>query len=200
MKSLSNSEIINKIKLEDKKVLLDIYHTYFPGIRHYILSNTGNIYDAEDVFQDAMVIIFMKVRKNKLILTSTLGTYLFSISKFIWYKELRRRRFLNEDLFFDEVPDVETDIVGDYITMEKRKIILDHFNELSQECRKVLELYLSRTSIREMTELLSYSSEQYTMNRRYSCKNRLIKSIRNNPKYKELRNETSRQAAEVPKW
>jgi RNA polymerase sigma factor (sigma-70 family) len=197
------SEILESIRKEDRKMLLKIYESYFPQVRHHILSNSGNQYDAEDAFQDAMVIIYEKVRNNTLILSSSFGTYLNKVARFIWYNELKRkRRYFGgefEKNSLELIPD-EIDFFEDYIRLEKRKLIMEHFSELNGDCKKILDLYLKETPLESITNLMGYSSDQYTRNRRTSCKVRLIRAIWNNPRFKELKNEAYRQDTKVPRW
>jgi RNA polymerase sigma factor (sigma-70 family) len=193
--------IIDSIRREDKNVLLELYTSYFPQVRHYIMSNSGNIFDAEDIFQDALVLIYIKIRKNTLFLSSTFGTYLNGIVHFLWLKELeRKRRYFGTSLNTAENLAGDEDFLQDYIKMEKRKLIIDHFNELNEECKKILDLYIKETPIDCITALMGYRSDQYTRNRRTSCKERLIKSIWNNPRFKELQNDAYRQDTKVPRW
>ncbi len=182
-------------------MLLEIYRICFPQARHHILSNSGNEYDAEDVFQDALLVVYYKVRNNSLTLNSSFNTYLLGIVKFLWLKELQRKKNYfgipveMADPLYDEY-----DFLEDYFKMEKRKLIFEHYSDLSPDCQRILDLYLKETPINRITLLMGYSSDQYTKNRRTSCKERLIWSIWNNPKFKELKNEAYRQDTKVPRW
>jgi RNA polymerase sigma factor (sigma-70 family) len=193
--------LIDSLRREDRKVLLEIYKSFFPQVRHYVLSNSGNNFDAEDMFQDALVLIYMKIRNNTLFLNSSFGTYLNSIVRFLWLKELeRKRKYFGTSLDITERLADETDFLEDYLRLEKRKLILYHFYELNADCKKILELYISETPISRITVLMGYSSDQYTKNRRTTCKDRLVNAIWNNPRFKELKNEAYRQDTKVPRW
>jgi RNA polymerase sigma factor (sigma-70 family) len=201
MNNAVQATVIESIKREDKKVLLDIYKTYFPQVRHFVLSNSGTLCDAEDVFQDALVLIYLKIRRNSLNLSSSFGTYLHGIVRFLWLKELERKRKYPGTLLDNAYLIAgESDFLGDYVKMEKRKLILQHYSDLSEECRKILDLYIKETPLSHITVLMGYSNDQYTRNRRTNCKVRLIKSVWNNPRFKELKNEAYRQDTEVPRW
>jgi len=193
--------IIESIKKEDRTVLLEIYRDHFPQARHYILLNSGNKFDAEDIFQDAMVLIYIKIRSNTFKLTSSFGTYLHSVVRFLWLKELeRKKRYFSNSLEINDPILSDVDLIEDYIKLERRKLIIDHYLGLNEECKKLLELYFNETPISRITALMAYSNDQYTKNRRSACKERLIRSIWNNPRFKELKNETYRQDTEVPRW
>lgn len=201
LKDLSFNEIIEALKREDKQVLLSIYRDYFLQARHFILANRGNIFDAEDIFQDALVLVYMKGRKGNIEWRSSFGTYLNCIVRYLWLKQLERRRRINgEGLQAAMEMEIEADFIEDWIRLEKRKLIFHHFKKLSEECQRILSLSISETPLNNITILMGYSSDQYTRNRRTLCKTKLIASIWNNPLFKELKNEAYRQDTEVPRW
>ena len=193
--------IIESIKNRDRGALLEIYQIYFPQIRHYILSNSGNQFDAEDIFQDAMVIVYMKVKESTFSLTSSFSTYLLGVARFLWLEELlRKRKFFGTDTGNINLIGIQDDLIDDYLKLERRKLLLYHFNELSEDCKKLLGLYFNEVPVSRITVLMGYSNDQYTKNRRLACKERLIRTIWNNPRFKELKNEAYQQDTKVPRW
>lgn len=201
MEYYSTAWIIDAFKKEDKKALLYVYKTYFPQVRHYIMENSGNELDADDVFQDAVVLIYIKIRNNTLYLSSSFGTYLNGVVRYFWVKELeRKRRYFGHPLHTENHPTYEDNFIEEYSLLEKRKLIMQHFNELNGECKKIIELNILETPLSRITAIMGYSSDQYTMNRRTLCKERLITAIWNNPRYKELKNEAFSQDSKIPRW
>jgi len=187
---LDDREIINGIKKCDSKVLKFIYTNYFPSIRQFIINNNGKLDDARDVFQDAMNVVFEKVRKNELELNASFGTYLFSIIKNIWFAELRRKKVQNLILGdLSENEEVEADVIPEITKSERQKLYLKHLDNLSHECRKVLDLMANEAQNREIQVQMGYSSEQYVKNRKAKCFERLMEKITGDPTFKELKNE-----------
>ncbi|HET6996503.1 MAG TPA: sigma factor, partial [Chitinophagaceae bacterium] len=60
--------------------------------RKIVVSNGGNAQDAEDIFQEALIIVCRKVKDPGFQLTAQLSTYLYSVSRFLWKDELRKRK------------------------------------------------------------------------------------------------------------
>ncbi len=201
MERLTPEEIFNGIRREDRRILLKIYKTYYPSVRHFVRSHNGSEDDAQDVFQDAMVIIYLKVKKANPVLTCTFGVYLFSINKYLWYKELRRLHVRSYQILdLDEFTDYEDNFMNEFIKMEKRKLVLDHFYEMGEDCQKILTLFLQNTPVDRITMIMGYSSDQYTRNRRTRCKELLVARVWNSPRYKELRNEAYKEDSKIPRW
>lgn len=175
----SDAELLKGLVTRDEKMLRVFYAKYFEMVRCYIRDNNGNEEDARDIFQDTLLVLFQKARKETIQLTCSLGTYLYSISRYLWLKELARRRWITPNpVDLDECVDATADI--SQISEQNERIFLYrlHFERLSKDCQQVLSLFMEGRSIAEITLLMGYSSEQYTRNRRYRCKCSLIRSIR----------------------
>jgi len=197
----TDQEIIDGIRRQDSDVLLFIYKRNFRSVKHYIENNTGNEKDAEDVFQDVLITLFDKIRANSLILQCSFHTYLFSVLKVAWLRQLtlkNQKKVSIEDC--DNLSNENLGFMDDLIKTERRKMFLLHFNEISQDCQKIIRLILKGYSITEITKVMGYISEQHTKNRRFRCKKNLIERIFKNPNYKELTNERTGKNYSVPRW
>jgi RNA polymerase sigma factor (sigma-70 family) len=175
----SDAELLKGLLARDEKILRVYYVKYFEMVRCFIRNNNGSEEDARDIFQDTLLVLFQKVRKETIQLTCSLGTYLYSISRYLWLKELARRRWIaHNPVDLDEFFDATADI-GQISEQNERLFLYRlHFDKLSEDCQQVLNLFMEGHSIAEITLLMGYSSEQYTRNRRYRCKSSLIRSIR----------------------
>lgn len=188
----SSEKVIEGILANDAKILDHFYKENFLLIRHLVITNSGSEDDAKDIFQEAMVILFRKLKTQNIVFTSSLSTYLYSIARLIWLKELHRKSKHHVDF---------TDTLDEYIIQdlelpdiiernERYKLYREKFEQLSEDCKTILRMFLNNIPIREITLSMGYSSEQHTKNRRYRCKKTLINRIRNSEKFKELGNET----------
>lgn len=197
----STGEILEGIKCEDQSILSYVYDFFFPQIEKFILNAKGNSFDAKDVFQDAIVIIFIQLKNDNLHLNHSFKNYLFSVSKYIWFRELKKKKYeANTNLSLFELVEDEVDIEEEYIKMEKRKLFHDYFMKLKPECRRLINLFIHKKSISSITSVMGYSSNQYTKNRRNFCKSVLVKNIWDSSRYKELKNESYRENIKIPRW
>jgi len=111
-------------------------------------------------------------------LSSSFGAYLYSVSRLLWLRELKRRRRLTSLSEDAEASPAAGEIFEEISARESFWIYRKHFEDLSEDCRKVLLLFQEGKSIAEITRLMGYRSEQHTRNRRYRCKMCLIRKIR----------------------
>jgi RNA polymerase sigma factor (sigma-70 family) len=182
--------ILTGIKERDTKVLDHIYSEFFPQVKGFILRNQGSEEDAQDVYQDAVLVIYQKLQQTKLALSCSFNTYLYSVCRLLWLKQLEKRRLLSS-VANEAFDDLELD--GDLLlldrTNERYKLYQDHFNQLSYNCQKILEMFLAGIPLKDITRILGYKSEQYTKKRKHQCKEKLVKSIKNDSRFNELFNQ-----------
>jgi RNA polymerase sigma factor (sigma-70 family) len=175
----SDPELLNGLISRDERILGEYYVSYFQSVRRFVLSNKGNDEDARDLFQDVLMVLFQKARDEHFKLTCALGTYLYSVSKFLWLKELDKRKWISHrSVDHEDFIDMDSDIALISEKNERLVFYRKFFEKLSSGCRKVLTLFIEGFSIAEITMMMDYKSEQHTKNRRYRCKLTLINSIK----------------------
>jgi RNA polymerase sigma factor (sigma-70 family) len=182
--------MLSGIRNHDSLILEYIYQTYFPMIEGYIIHHQGSYEQAQDVFQEALMIILHKVRENKLELSCKFGTYLYAICKKIWVQE--RKKYL---LHIDKLkqypltvhdPGPEEDPLFKEL---KVRIFNRHFMALSPDCQRILRMFFKGFTIEEIRAEMNYNDLHHTADRKYRCKKSLIKRILEDPLFKRLIDE-----------
>ncbi len=190
MKEYSTSEIIKGILRRKDGVIRYVYRNSYPDIRKLVLTNGGNDYDAEDIFQEAMIKVYLKIHEQGLQLNCKFSTYLYSVCRFLWLQELEKRTVYGkkDTAVPDQVIDNET---ANHRIREntEMKLYEKHFNELSKECQKVLNMYFHKASMEEISVVMGYKNVQIAKDKKYRCKKSLMDKIYNNPVYKQLQDE-----------
>src|SRR5688572_17798720 len=92
MQTLPDDLILEQLRIGHNAAFQLLYKFYFPSIDSYVRQNMGNKEDAEDIFQEAIMVLLQKVRQPDFALTSALKTYLYAIAKNLWLKRLRSNR------------------------------------------------------------------------------------------------------------
>lgn len=188
MKEYSGTEIIKGIARKKERIIKYVYSTCYPDIRKLILTNAGNEHDAEDIFQEAMLKVFQKITAHGLEIQCQFKTYLYSVARFLWLQELKKRKPVsNRQDMVDQVIDEHDrkNVRED----EQLRIYETHFRELSKECQKVLNMYFQKASMEEICVVMGYKNVQIAKDKKYRCKKTLMSRIYNNPSFKKLQNE-----------
>jgi len=190
---IPDQQIIIGIRNKDKATLEYLYSKLLPVVKRYILQNTGDEGKAEDIFQDALLIVFNKIRKDELQLSSSFSTYFVAICKNLWLNHLRKRK--NSFLFFtDEIESfngLEATSCSK-IDMEFTNIFFRHFNKLSQRSQMVVSLHFKKVPPSEVALRLGFKNKEYAISKKYKCLKKLISNIKSDPELKNLIFENER--------
>jgi RNA polymerase sigma factor (sigma-70 family) len=183
---MQDQKIIELIRSnKNDQALLGLYKN-FPAIRKLIRSKGGNTADAEDIFQEALIILCKKVNNPGFVLNARLSTYLFSVCRFLWKDELKKRKnHLFNDFETGLTSLEELQLVDDTEDTTRIKLAEKVINELGDRCREVLLLfYKGGLKLKDIAAKMGYSSENTAKNQKYKCletaKNRL-KELKNAP-------------------
>jgi RNA polymerase sigma factor (sigma-70 family) len=186
---ISEEEIIRAFKKNDHLFIKELYAAFLPVITRYVSYNNGDEDDAKDLVQQALIIVFQKVRSNEFELSCSFKTYLYSVCKNIWLKELRKRKIQKKStLDPDEVEkvDIEVNIEDEYQFNEQYLLFRWHFLNLSEICRELIKMRLAKVSYEEIAKKLNFKNGEIARKKKYRCKELLVKRIHNDPRYKEL--------------
>jgi RNA polymerase sigma factor (sigma-70 family) len=182
--------ILKGLKSNDNEVLNFIYRKYFPEIRFFVIKNSGSDEDAQDVFQEAIIIIYKKLRDGVLDLTCSFKTYLYSVCRIVWLKQLEKRK-IKKDGFSDNQVFVDLQEGVDEMAeeQERYKLYQKHFQTLHVDCQTILKLFLEKVPLKEIANRMNINSEKYLKKRKFQCKEILVKRIQNDPNFKKLEDD-----------
>lgn len=185
----SNLDLLNGILRNDTIVLQYIYKNFYSKINFFIKKNNGDDDDANDVFQEAIIIMYRKLKANDLVLDCTFETYLYSVCRFLWLKQLEKRKVEKEKIkdnheYNDDLYDDGLEKVVDL--NERYRLYQKHFTNLGKDCQKILQLYFDKVSLRSIAQIMGFKSEKYAKKRKFKCKEYLIKSIKQDLEYKKI--------------
>jgi RNA polymerase sigma factor (sigma-70 family) len=186
---LSDEAILEGVRLRSDFVINYVYKDYFPLIRFLVTQNGGTTEDAEDVFQDGVIIIYNMIIVGQLKLTSSFKTFMYSVCRNLWLQKLTKRKAI-----FDRLTDIEgyidlpMDMLNEssYEETEMHRLIQIHFLSLPDDCQKILKMFVKKISLREIAVTMGFKSENYAKTRKYMCKEELKKRIANDPRSRKF--------------
>ena len=186
----SDEQILKGVLRHDNLILQYVYKQYYYKINYFVRKNQGSADDASDVFQEAIIVIYRKLKENDLVFQkSSFAGYLFSVCRFIWLKQLEKRRIekekLQETLPFQEYL-YDENLVELVDKNERYCLYQKHFATLSPDCQKLMQLFFEKVPLREIAKIMGYKSEKYAKTRKYKCKEILIKRIKQDTEFKKI--------------
>jgi RNA polymerase sigma factor (sigma-70 family) len=170
---MSDQTTIAFIRAGKTDKTLDSLYNFFPAVRKMILRNGGTKQDAEDIFQEALIVFCRRIKDPDFLLTSKPSTYLFSVCRFLWKDELKKRRRLvnDEPEFFAEPGETGESAIGEAMEKEKGARLAEKaLEQLGQRCRELLILFYNRRlRLKEIARMMGYTSENTAKNQKYKC-------------------------------
>jgi RNA polymerase sigma factor (sigma-70 family) len=178
---MNEDNLILELKKGNRSVLKTIYTNNRDAFIKYALNSFNvNEDDIIDVYQDAIIALYLQARNGKMDhLSCSIKTYLFSIGKYMVYDKARKeqREVKKIDEMNDEIIDFEsfnTVFFREELTTEQKQI-QNKFEQLGKKCQEILTLfYYEGLTIDEITKFLGYASK----NTLKSQKSRCLKSLR----------------------
>ena len=190
IRNFPDSELVSNLRSGRRmdETIKAIYRNYFNSLSWYVMNNSGSRQDAEDMFQEVMVSFIDLVQKDKFRGESTVKTFLFSLNRFTWLNELKRRgrAMVREEKFERGQERVELDtshLIADRVgKAEVARLV----GELGESCRKILLLfYYENLSMKEILDTMHYENEQVVRNKKYKCLKQLEQMVNENPALKQ---------------
>lgn len=137
---------------------------YQSVIQKHIIKKGGTKTDAEDIFQESLLILCRKANESDFTLSSSLNTYLFGIANNLWNNQTRKNTPTPTDAI-DEQAEEETD--NDDERKDKAKKAL---KALNQKCIEILQLfYYESKTMEEIASHFGFSSAKSARNQKYKC-------------------------------
>ncbi len=191
MDRLDDEELVNRIKAGGpgrEKALHQIYinTTVKSKLTSLITNNSGNTQDAEDIYQEAIIVLDRNIREGHYRLDGSLTSYLYSTGKFLWMNHLRKKRLTLKENFMDSDL-ISTSVQPDKIYMndEKKKFLQSLLSRLGMRCQNILELWQLSYSMDEIARKLNIGDASIARKAKYDCQQQLIKLILSDPTNKK---------------
>ncbi|HET6253411.1 MAG TPA: sigma-70 family RNA polymerase sigma factor [Puia sp.] len=168
---MDDHRLLELIRTGNNDLALRELYRNFPAIRKLIRSKGGTGKDAEDVFQEALLILIRNSQKHGFQLTARLSTYLYSVCRFLWNDELRRRRpTLPYSAETGLDPADETQLHTELEKEQRIRLAERVLDELKDRCRELLLLfYCDKLPLKEVALRMNYSSGNVAKNQKYKC-------------------------------
>lgn len=184
--SSSDQEIVEAIQSERDldAIVRDLYRTHFDALAKFIRNNSGREEDAEDFFQETLVVFINVVKRGKFRGDSSIKTFLYAIARNLWLNELKRRdKALVRETTYYEQSEKEASNVQELVHEdETNKQVLAFFEQLGETCKRVLVMYYyQEMSMKEIASTMKYDSEQVARNTKYKCSKKLTTLLDSNP-------------------
>lgn len=149
-----------------KKELMRLYKKW-PDIKRYLRSKGCLPSDAEDIFQEALIIYMRKYQEKDFQLDVAPFHFVKGICKFLWYNQSRKNKLtkeIKESL-------IELSIDEDWLEKEQQfKKMEDVINSIGEKCKELLtSFYGLGLSMTKIAEKLGLRNDKVAKAQKYRC-------------------------------
>lgn len=167
--------------------LRQIYDQNRQMIMQFVQKNNGNREQGKDLLQDAVVVLYERVRKGDFELTSKLSTYLYSIARFTWLNQLKRLQTESRILDTREVNQADPGHLPAILRREQADQIKALFERLGSDCQKILQWSIyDHYTAQEICDRMHFQNEQVVRNKKYKCLRSLKQLVAQHPQVARL--------------
>ena len=173
-KDFTDQRLIQSLRSDANpdEAIRHLYRTQFRLTVAYIKQNSGTEEDAEDIFQELVLLFIEILKKDKFRGESSVSTFLYALTRNIWLNELNRRgKSKRRDEIFEKGKDTSDLDVSHLIADRETKLhLMKVVDKLGETCKKILlAFYFENLAIKEILQTLNYENEQVVRNKKYKC-------------------------------
>ena len=88
----NDSKLLDALRNGDEEALVELFRQNRRPITSLVTRNQGSEDDAEDVLQEAVVVLWQRVRSGSFEYQAKLSTFIYATAKNIWFRRLARHR------------------------------------------------------------------------------------------------------------
>ena len=131
--------------------------------------------------------IAVRYRRESFEIKSSFEAYLFTACKNLWRRELNKTKTRVTDDGVMELKSEERDMALATLEQERWELFTEKLELISENCKKVLQLFFAKVSYSEIVKRLGYNSETVARQRVFKCKTKLMQTITNDQRYNSLK-------------
>lgn len=176
----TDTDFIEGLRTGNEAALKALYKKYYNIVLKIVVNNSGSSEAAQDVYQETIIVLFENAQKPNFVLNCQLQTFVYSIAKRLWLKQLRTNGHFAalKEGDEEELADV-TEEVNEHLQKETElDKMAKSLEGLGEPCKTILnDFYVHRLSMEEISEKFGYTNSDNAKNQKYKCLQRLKKQF-----------------------
>lgn len=167
--------LLERLQENEQEAYISLYRLYYPDLARYVLRNNGSREDAEDVFQETLLVLLHKIREENFILNAELKTFLYAINRNQWLKKLRSRHIV---VPVEYAENISAHIDIDLKQHQQSENWLERlFENITGHCVVLItRIFLKQHEPDVLIKELGYKNSHTFQNQKYKCINQLRKA------------------------
>jgi RNA polymerase sigma factor (sigma-70 family) len=182
----SDQYLIDGLVSNDSKIVAQIYKNHAPKIYNWVQQNNGNLEQAQDLFQDALIDIFRKASHEGFTLTCPFDAFLFVVCRNKWFSSLKKDAKMRVTNMGDNEYIVAQADAAEVMNYENKYILLiEQLEKLGDGCKDLLKLSWGGLNMEAVAEKLN-TTYAYIRKKKSLCMAKLVTMVKDTAAFKEL--------------
>jgi RNA polymerase sigma factor (sigma-70 family) len=177
----TDAKILDLIRAGDDEGLVMLYEANRRAIRSFVARNSGTPDDADDLLQEAIIILWERVRTNRFEYQAKLSTFIYATVKNLWLRRLARMRREAPAEIQETTGRIEAASALDILVeAEQSHIVHEALQRLGDPCKTLLILfYWEEQSMEQIAAVMNFANADTAKSKKYQCKKLLQKMLKN---------------------
>ena len=152
---------------KDLRAELDVLYKRWPEVKRFLKSKGCSTVDAEDIFQEALLIYTRKLNEPEFELTTAPFNYVMNTCKFIWYNQSRKENKHRYTELHENISKEEEDWILKELKLSQ---IEKAISQIGEKCQKLLQLlYGHGLKMSEIAVKIGLRSGNVVKVQKYRC-------------------------------
>lgn len=155
-----------------EELFMNLYKSCFPAVAHYVSKMGGSFEQAQDVFQDALVIYYEKDRSGTLSVETTNNAYLVGIARHLW---LKRHKQDSQTAPWKPSADLATE----ELLQPSSAKLMRYLESAGKKCMELLRaFYYDNTGLPEIASDFGFSGTRSATVQKFKCLQKVRETIK----------------------
>jgi DNA-directed RNA polymerase specialized sigma24 family protein len=161
-------------KKDRAKIFEELYKQAFRSTAAFVHKMGGSLADAQDIFQDALVIFYEKNSREHFMIHTTPEAYILGISKHLWIRKFHQDRKKVTLLDWEQ----EILIPGQDASCNST-LLLNFLEQAGKKCLDLLRaFYYEKLPMNEIAQMTGYKNERSATVQKYKCLEKVRDTIK----------------------
>ena len=155
-------------------------------VQKVIFQLGGNHHDAEDMFQEGIIVLDRNIRNGKYRHEGSLESYFISTCKLLWMNASRKKSRVDYSEDISEVNIEKANSPEDqFLEEEVKELLAESLSQLDERSQKILKLWQLSYSMKEIAHELGISSEGMARKLKFQSLKKLTAIIKKSREWQE---------------
>ena len=146
-------------------------------VLHLVVSNNGTEQEAKDVYQEAVIAFYERIRDKDFALTCKIKTYLYAVCRRLWLKRLFEKK--RHPVRIEEVESflgIEEELTYIDDAEKRMEAMRVSIQTLGEPCGSIIQdFYFHDLTMEQIRDKFGYTNTDNAKNQKYKCLQRLKK-------------------------